>query len=103
MKEPPSRLKAAALGALLFALMTPCLWSVLAMVFAHRAESRTAQETAGIAGFFLAAAALPAGAVFGAALGAAGAPENARRRWAVGAAVVVVGSLAFWLLAMPSR
>ena len=80
----------------MFGFLLPIFCGALTFAGLAMVSGRTRDEAVGLAGFMMAGASAPVGAVVGAAVSAIGAPEAAgRRRW-VAAAVLALVSMAIW-------
>ena len=94
--QPPGRFTQALVGAVIFGIGFPVAWTALVFVALQFAHGRTQDETIGLAGFLMAGAAIPVGAVVGAVVSAVGAPDRVGRRRLVAAIVLAVLTAGFW-------
>ena len=86
----------------MFGVLLPIFCGALTFAGLALVTGHTRGETVGLAGFMMAGASAPVGAVVGGAVSAIGAPESAgRRRWIAAAALALL-SMVLWgvLIAM---
>lgn len=80
----------------MFGVLLPIFCSALTFAGLAMVTGQTRDETVGLAGFLMAGASAPVGAVVGGVASVVGAPESVgRRRW-IAAAVLAALAMAVW-------